>query len=168
MKPLAALALALILASCSETDTVFLMSFEPSDSSDPEIRDVAPTWSPDGSRIAFQSLRGGNEDIYVMDADGSNLIRLTTSVAADMHPAWSPDGTRIAFVSSRGADYDIYVMNADGSGQTALTNGDGMDEQPSWSSDGQRIAFTSDRNNDVGLYVMNADGSGVQRLGPAN
>jgi hypothetical protein len=64
--------------------------------------DWHPTWSPDGSRIAFHSDRDGNAEIYVMDADGSSQTRLTRDVANDMHPAWSPDGSRIAFESYRG------------------------------------------------------------------
>ena len=65
--------------------------------------DVAPSWSPDGSKIAFTSRRNGNcgplcEEIYVMDADGSNPTRLTNNGERDTSPSWSPDGTRIAFI----------------------------------------------------------------------
>ena len=79
-------------------------------------RDFAPAWSPDGTRIAFTSYRDGNHEIYVMDADGRNVIRLTNN--SGWSPAWSPDGARIAFVSlGEGIfDFGIYVMNADGSG----------------------------------------------------
>ncbi|MEM7345775.1 MAG: protein kinase, partial [Chloroflexota bacterium] len=97
-----------------------------------------PVWSSDGQRIAFDSLREyGIGDIYVMNADGSDQIRLTNHPSESSgDPAWSPDGTHIAFVSSSD---DIYIMNADGSEVTTTgVSGD----NPTWSPDGQRIAFT--------------------------
>jgi len=122
-----------------------------------------PAWSPDGSRIAFFSLRDGNDEIYTMRADGTDLRRLTDDPADDANPAWSPDGTKIAFVSDRGADaplhYGIYVMNADGSDPTLITDHSADDDWPAWSPDGTKIAFTSDRSGDRGIWVMNADGS---------
>ena len=137
-----------------------------------------PTWSPDGTRIAFE--RGG--EIYSMNPDGSGQTPLTSrSEAATMYamnesPAWSPDGTRIAFASAQRSwgeegpnskDFDIYLMNADGSTVTRLTydsvgaRGDllASDVSPAWSADGTRIAFISNREQRWDLYVMNADGS---------
>jgi len=77
------------------------------------LGDVFPAWSPDGRRIAFQSDRDGEFEIYVINADGSNLTRLTGNPAKDVFPAWSPDGSHIAFVSDRDGNAEIYVMNAD-------------------------------------------------------
>ena len=128
-----------------------------------DAADWAPDWSPDGQRIAFESDRDGDLEIYVMNADGSGVTRLTDHDAPDALAAWSPDGQRIAFMSARDGDFDIYVMNADGSGVTRLTN-DADDWWPAWSPDGQRIAFESERDGDGEIYVMNADGSGVTRL----
>ncbi|MGB9723151.1 MAG: TolB family protein, partial [Chloroflexia bacterium] len=71
--------------------------------------------------------------IYVMNADGSGVTRLTNHPAGDKHPAWSPDGKKIAFQSERSGGTDIYVMNADGSGVTRLTNHPAYDGEPSWS-----------------------------------
>ena len=116
------------------------------------------------SRIVFTSDRDGNDEIYVMNADGSSQTRLTENDVYDSYPSWSPDGSRIAFFSNRDDDDEIYVMNADGSGQINLTNNDVGDWNLSWSPDGSRIAFTSERDGNYEIYVMNADGSGQIRL----
>jgi type II secretory pathway pseudopilin PulG len=115
-------------------------------------------------RIAFISDRDGNDEIYVMNADGSGVTRLTNNPAYDGWPAWSPDGRRIAFASNRDGNPEIYVMNADGSGVTRLTNNPADDWAPSWSPDGRRIIFVSNRDGNYEIYVMNSDGSGVTRL----
>ena len=101
-------------------------------------------------------------DIYVMNADGSEVTRLTDSDIGGAHPTWSPDGRRIAFVSYRHGQ--IYVMNADGSEVTRLTDDDfGGVDAPAWSPDGRHIAFHSYGFNNS-IYVMKADGSEVTRL----
>jgi Tol biopolymer transport system component len=122
----------------------------------------SPSWSPDGTRLAFSSNRDGNWEIYTMNADGTGITRLTTNRSADdAAPAWSPDGTRIAFHSDRDGNYEIYVMNADGSGQTNLTKESGAeDATPSWAPSGAKIVFASEGD----LYTMNADGTSQVRL----
>ena len=113
--------------------------------------DLAPAWSPDGTQIAFETLRDGNSEIYVMNHDGSEQVNLTHNPTADHAPAWSPDGTRIAFESLRDGGRDIYVMNADGSDQVRLTVGPGLNLAPHWSVDGQGIVFSrieGDTNRD--------------------
>ena len=136
-----------------------------------EEDDYSPTWSPDGSRIAFVSNRDRRPEyvpeIYVMDTDGSNQTRLTFNEASS--PAWSPDGSRIAFVSDRDGNSKIYVMDADGSNVTRLTFHEGDDVDPAWSPDGSRIAFASNRHGldnglDKQIYVMDTDGSNIIRL----
>ena len=128
------------------------------------IGNDAPSFSPDGTRIAFTSFRDGNGEIYVMNADGSAERRLTRNAAHDDHAAWSPDGRRIAFASTRDDNHDIYVMNADGSEQRQLTNHPNNDYSPTWSPDGTRIAWRSDRDRNGEIYVMNADGMNVERI----
>jgi len=123
-----------------------------------------PVWSPDGTKIAFASTRDTNPEIFVMDPNGSNVVRLTNDSAADAQPAWSPDGTKIAFATDRDRNNEIYVMNANGSGALNLTNNPGSDLAPSWSPDGTRIAFQSNRETDYAVWVMNADGSNPTRL----
>jgi Tol biopolymer transport system component len=122
---------------------------------------VGLSWSPNGAKIAFVSARDGTGEIYVMNADGSGVTRLTSTYA--ITPVWSPDGARIAFVNSAG----ISVMNADGSGVTSLHQSGHLD---GWSPDGSKIAFQSGifciRGCSVRSYivVMNADGTGVTQL----
>src|SRR5262249_35916852 len=95
------------------------------------------SWSPDGSRLVFQSSAAGNFDLYVIDRDGSNLRVLAASPADDITPAFSPDGTHILFVSEREGNREIYVMDADGSHPTNLSRDPGSDIHPSWSADGK-------------------------------
>ena len=128
----------------------------------------APKWSPDGSRIALRSVRGGQFGVYVMNADGSGLEELSWSdVTFVRGVGWSPDGDRVAFGAALGYydDAEIYVVNADGSGVAPLTENEYFDFDPVWSPDGSRIAFSSERDGVTGIYVMNVDGSGVVRLG---
>jgi Tol biopolymer transport system component/subtilisin family serine protease len=115
-------------------------------------------------KIAFQSYRNDNFDIYIINEDGSGEARLTTDGASDVDPHWSHDGTKIAFASQRAGYQGIYVMNADGSGQTNLTNNPGWDADPNWSPDGTKIVFTSNRDGNTELYVMNSDGTGQTNL----
>ena len=121
-------------------------------------------------RIAFQSQRAGNWDIYTMNPDGSDVVRLTTDPAADERPGWSPDGTKIVFSSKRSGNGDIYVMDADGGNVRRLTTHAAEDYAGQWSADGARIVFRSSRDGNKEVYVMNADGSGQTNLSrhPAN
>ena len=110
-----------------------------------------------GSKIAFVSNQDGNPEIYIMDADGSNVTRLTNNPGSDGSPTWSPDGMRIAFASSRDDNTDIYIMNADGSNVTRLTTDPANDRGPSWSPDGSMIAFDSNRSGSSQVWRTNVD-----------
>jgi len=95
--------------------------------------DSAPTWSPDGRQIAFESDRDGDPEIFVMNADGSGVRQITHNTLWDEGPAWAPDGTKLAF--SRGPnnlDLDIHTMNLDGTDVRRLTTNPGRDESPDW------------------------------------
>jgi TolB protein len=126
--------------------------------------DRAPAWLPDGESIVFQSDREGQVDIYRMDADGSNLRRLTDDPAEDSDPAVSPDGRRIAFASLRDGDYDIIVMNLDGSEQRAVTDNEVADLKPAWTPEGS-LLFASGVAGSTALFAVEADGSGLRRVG---
>lgn len=119
---------------------------------------------PSSAKITFESDRTGNEEIFVMNADGTNPVNVSNNPAADNNPSWSPDGKRIAFNSQRDGDTEIYVMNADGSNPIRLTFTPGTDGDPTWAPDGSKIAFQSQRDGAFEIYSMNADGSNQTRL----
>jgi Tol biopolymer transport system component len=115
-------------------------------------------------KIAFQSQRDGNPEVYIMNADGTNQRRLTFNSSFDGEPAFSPSGEKIAFSSDRDGSSEIYIMNADGSLQTNLTNNPAFDSHPTFSPDGKKIAFASERGGYLGIWVMNVDGSNPTEL----
>lgn len=96
--------------------------------------DSHPTWSADGSKIAFVSDRDGNSEIYSMNADGTGVVRLTNDPAHDRTPAWSLGGSRIAFESDRDGNFELYAMNVDGSNVTRLTDNPHMDISATWAN----------------------------------
>jgi len=120
---------------------------------------VEPTWSPDGTRIAFASRQGGTFDIFVMTADGTGTRRLTSTKENDKHPTWSPDGSRIAF--ARGGSGDIYVMNADGSGALRISDPLSEESDPAWSPDGRWISYVrrTPGTQVQEIWIMQPDGS---------
>ena len=115
-------------------------------------------------KIAFTSNIGGNNNIWLMNASGSNRVQLTTDIGSDSYPNISKDGTKIVFVSDRDGNPEIYSMNSAGSFQTRLTNNAGTDSEPVFSPDGTKIVFSSNRDGNHEIYIMNADGSGQTRL----
>jgi hypothetical protein len=118
------------------------------------------SWSPDGGRIAFESTRprqSGSPDrleIWVMNADGSNLVRLTNNDLPDRHPDWSPDGQKIVFERANSFSGGIMSIKPDGSGETRLVFDSFGTSAPSWSHDGQSLAYSSL----LGLKITNASG----------
>ena len=133
-----------------------------------------PRWSPDGSQVAFvMSPRGhltrfaGDGDIYLMNANGTGIRRLTHGLDAS-DPVWSPDGSRIAFIKGQGQA--LAVMQADGSGQHVIARARGYYENPAWSPDGQTIAYQSSPNGNIdvtAIYTIRPDGSLEHQLTPA-
>jgi Tol biopolymer transport system component len=127
-------------------------------------RDVGNQTTPSDltGRIVFSY----EDDVYVMNADGTERTRLTTEPDMDFDPVWSPDGTQIAFRSHRDGNEEVYVMNADGSAQRNLTNNPASDYSPAWSPDGTKIAFASNRRKGSSneIWVMDADGANPARV----
>lgn len=158
--------------------SIFAMNFDPVGGASGEVWRVTddggddgwPSWSPDGSRIAFHSDRSGNQDIWLANADGTGLARLTHHPADDRFPNWSPDGTRIAFTSKRSGAEDIWVVNVatalqgDDSHAVNLTNSPHRDRYPFWSPDGSQLTFNTDRDGNEEVYILKADGSGAYNV----
>ena len=114
------------------------------------VIDSRSVFSPDGEKIAFSRREPASpdpsrraDDIYVMNANGTDQTRLTFGSRADTHANFSPDGEKIAFTSARDGNSEIYVMNADGSSQTRLTSNNATDEFPTFSPSGEKMAKSS-------------------------
>jgi TolB protein len=126
-----------------------------------------PAWSRDGRRLAFTSvLRRG---IFVVNADGSGLRRVTRSPNLDLQPAWSPDGRRLAFARFvPGFREEIFVVGVDGRGLRRLTSNRGQDLEPDWAPNGKRIAWTftstATRGGSPTIHTMNPDGRLKRRV----
>ena len=139
------------------------------------VLDDDPDWSLDGNRIVFVSAQDSTPgaptrrpEIFVMNADGSDVHRLLETVAPARHPRWSPDGQRIAFAryDPEVQGYRPYVMNSDGSNVRLLTASPIENFSPEWSPDGVRLLFLSNRAPRFWwtMYVISADGSGERQL----
>ncbi len=131
--------------------------------------DMNPKWSPDGTRIAFFSNRDGNEEIYVVDADGGNVRRLTSHPADDRNPAWSPDGRFLAFDSERAGDPTLWVMTRDGNDPRRVTDERRRIEAiPAWSPDGRWLALSARRRGSSWrVAAVRPDGSGYRIVASA-
>ena len=127
-------------------------------------RKVSAVFASVCGRIAFVSTRTGNEDVWVMNADGTRLIDLTKNPADDSDVAWSPDCSQIAFTSDRGGNQDIWVMDADGTHLHRVTSSPADDTQPTWAPGGNRIAYTRTVGTNGDLYVVAPNGTHGRRL----
>ena len=125
---------------------------------------LAPTWSPDGRSIAYQSYVRIQPQIIVSNVYQGTRETLTDEKTGAYLPAFSPDGTRIAFTSMRDGNPEIYIMNRNGSGVRRLTNNAAGDSTPRWSPSGTQIVFTSDRSGSTQVWVMDTDGLNVRRI----
>ncbi len=132
------------------------------------VTNLFPTWSPDGTKLAFVSTRGGPYAIWVMDANGERLQQLTFPLGEDYPfaniPTWSPKGDKIAFWSGKDlGPGHIWVMDPDGTNRKQLTDHEAPynADEPVWSPDGEKILYASNRpgGGGVATWIMNADGS---------
>ena len=116
------------------------------------------SYSPDSRKIAFESSRGGNQDIWLSDADGSHRVQLTTLKSYSGTPRWSPDGRRLVFDSLEAGNWDLYVVGADGGTPRRLTEEPSEDATGTWSRDGRWIYFHSHRSGRSEIWKVPPDG----------
>ena len=118
----------------------------------------APIWAkaPSTAKIVFSSKRDGNSDIWTMNPDGSDPVRLTQHAAGDSFPVWSPNGEQILFVSNRDGVYDLYLMDADGNNVRKIFKSAARRFFPTWSPDGKKIAYS--KRDERGIYTATIDG----------
>lgn len=126
--------------------------------------DTAPTWSATGREIAFTSDRGGTPQIYIMDAEGSNVRRVSFGGNYHDAPAWSPAGDRIVYVARVDNIFDLYVLNLRTQQITKLTESNARNESPSWSPDGRHIVFSSNLSGSIQIYTIDYDGANLRCL----
>jgi eukaryotic-like serine/threonine-protein kinase len=121
-------------------------------------------WSPDGRRIAFNSDRLGEMNLWVRELGNGTERQITTGPGGDYQPNWAPDGQTLAFFSARAGNADIWTVRLADGRLTRLTGDPGTDINPFYSPDGRRIAFISDRSGRGEVWVMNPDGSDQRQL----
>ena len=134
-----------------------------------------PRWSPDGTQLVFTGFTNGFTDLYVINRDGSGLMRLTADKYADLHPSWSPDGNLIAFVTDRGPTTDFDLLRF-GNLRIALYHLDthrieilqhmdvGKNIDPAWAPDGRSLAFVSDRTGIANVFLYEFDDEQIYQL----
>ena len=131
---------------------------------------TAPCYSPDGSQIAFESDRGGTQQIYIMGADGSNPTRISFGQGRYSTPVWSPDGKWIAFTKNNAGKFAIGVMKPDGSGERILTEGF-HNEGPTWAPNSHVVMFFRESGGESGgaqLFSVDVTGYNEQRIPTPN
>ena len=130
----------------------------------PNVHNWLPAWSPDGRHLAFTSNRDGNPELYIMDADGTNVRRLTNHPSIDTTPTWSPQGHQIAFTSDRTGSPQIYVIGVDGTGLRRITF-ESYCDRPTWSpAPYNEIAYSSRTGPGHDIKVIDIPTSEVRQL----
>ena len=125
---------------------------------------LSPTWSPDGTRLAYVSMQNKKPVVYVQRLDQPKQEVVANFPGSNSAPAWAPDGRTLAVALSRDGGTQIYLINADGSGARRITQSAAIDTEPVYSSDGRFIYFTSDRGGSPQIYRMAASGGDAQRV----
>ncbi len=132
---------------------------------------ISPSWSPDGTKIAYVSFEKKKPIIFVQSLMTGQRTTLASFKGNNSAPAWSPDGSKLAIVLTYAANSQLYLINADGSGLKPLTKSNAIDTEPVWSPDAKWIYFSSDRGGSPQIYKVSSIGGDAQRVtfdGPYN
>ena len=125
---------------------------------------ISPSWSPDGTKLAYVSFEKKKPVIFVQSLVSGQRIVLANFKGNNSAPTWSPDGTKLAIVLTYSANSQIYVINADGTGLQQISFSNGIDTEPEWSPDGASLFFTSNRGGGPQIYRMPASGGDAKRV----
>ena len=125
---------------------------------------ISPSWSPDGSKVAYVSFELRKPVIYVQDLVTGNRKVIVNEKGSNSAPSWSPDGSKLTIALSKDGHTQVYSVGVDGSGLRRLSDSNGIDTEPHFSADGQSIYFTSDRSGGPQVYKMSASGGAAQRV----
>ncbi|MBK7354984.1 Tol-Pal system beta propeller repeat protein TolB [Propionivibrio sp.] len=125
---------------------------------------ISPSWSPDGSRLAYVSFENKKPVVYVHSLASGKRIVVANFKGSNSAPAWSPDGRRLAVVLTKEGGSQIFTVNADGSGVQRLTTTAGINTEPFFTPDGQTVYFTSDRGGSPQIYSVSANGGSAARV----
>ena len=125
---------------------------------------ISPTWSPDGTRLAYVSFENKKPVIYVHSLASGQRKVVANFKGSNSAPAWSPDGQRLAVVLSKDGGSQIFMVNADGSGVQRISSGSGINTEPFFSPDGASLYFTSDRGGSPQIYRSAVNGGDAQRV----
>lgn len=125
---------------------------------------MSPSWSPDGSHLAYVSFETGHASVFVQSLYTNQRKLVADFRGSNSAPAWSSDGKQLAVVLTREGSSQIYLMRPDGSDLQRLSHSGGIDTEPSFSPDGQWLLFTSDRGGSPQIYRMSVAGGQAQRL----
>ncbi len=125
---------------------------------------LSPSWSPDGSKLAYVSFERGNSAIYIQNIATGARELVTSFRGINSAPAFSPDGRRLALTLSRSGNPEIYAMDLASKQLTQLTNHFAIDTEPTWAPDGSAIYFTSDRGGRPQVYKVPATGGSSERV----
>ncbi len=125
---------------------------------------LSPSWSPDGSQLAYVSFEGGNSAIYIQDIIQGTRSKVSARSGINSAPAWSPNGRYLALTLSAGGSPDIYVMDMRSKNLKRLTSTSSIDTEPSWMPDSKSLIFTSDRSGGPQIYEVSVNGGKPKRL----
>ncbi|MEY3668313.1 MAG: hypothetical protein RL572_1853 [Pseudomonadota bacterium] len=125
---------------------------------------MSPTWSPDGTQVAYLSFETNLPRIYIQEIATGQRRQITDFPGINSSPVWSPDGTKLAMVLSKDGSPDVYVMDLMTNQLTRLTDHPRAETEPSWTSDSRAVLFTSDRTGQPQIYQVGINGGFPERL----